>query len=69
MSYETVSNDDIQKIHRRQLARLLFHLEKTGQITSRLEKDIKRSFGFTFADIESAIQEQGKEKTNEQQRH
>lgn len=56
--------DRIDKIHKRQLARLLDHLKETGQYTPTLEKDLKRSFGFTFQDIKRTLQEQDKENNN-----
>ena len=56
--------DTIRNIHRRQVARLLDHLKRTGQYTIELEKDIKRSFGFAFQDVEAAIT-QGKDKENQ----
>lgn len=56
--------DTIRSIHRRQVARLLDHLKRTGQYTIELEKDIKRSYGFAFADVEAAIQ-QGQDKETE----
>ena len=43
--------DEINRLHKRQLARLLTHLKKTGQLTLELEKDLKRSFGFVFEDV------------------
>lgn len=45
----------IDKIHRRQLARLLDHLKETGQSTDRLTQDIKRSYGYTFIDVKAVI--------------
>lgn len=56
--------DTIGRIHRRQVARLLDHLKSTGQYTVELEKDIKRSFGFVFMDVEQAIK-QGNDKENQ----
>lgn len=53
--------EKIRKIHRRQLARLLDHLQSSGQLTPALEKDLKRSFGFTFGDIEQVLQEHDKD--------
>ena len=47
----------IKKIKNRQLARLLIHLKKTGQLTPGLESDMKRSFRFVFEDV---IEEIGK---------
>ena len=55
--------DKIRSIHKRQVARLLGHLNNTGQLTIELEKDIKRSFGFVFQDVEEAIQH-GNDKEN-----
>ena len=59
--------DTIRNIHRRQVARLLDHLKRTDQYTVELEKDIKRSFGFAFQDVEAAII-QGKDKETEDDR-
>ena len=56
--------DTIGRIHRRQIARLLDHLKRTGQYTVELEKDIKRSFGYVFQDVEQAMQ-QGQDKENQ----
>jgi len=47
--------DRLQQIHRRQVARFLDHLKRTGQYTPELEKDVKRAFGFIFEDVESAV--------------
>ena len=57
--------DKIRSIHRRQVARLLDHLKRTGQYTVELEKDIKRSYGFAFQDVEAAIIQQGNDKENQ----
>jgi len=55
--------ENINKIHRRQLARFLDHLKKTGQLTPPLETDIKRAFGFIFLDVNEVLkQELDKEK-------
>lgn len=51
----------LKKIRNRQLARFLDHLKKTGQFTSALEKDVKRSYGFVFGDIEILLQGQDKD--------
>lgn len=56
--------DEIERLRNRQLARLLSHLEKTGQLTPALEKDMKRSFGFVFEDITNLFKRQGREKKN-----
>ena len=55
----------IDRIHRRQVARLLDHLQRTGQLTPAMESDIKRSFGFVFEDVKTAIQGQDKETEDE----
>jgi hypothetical protein len=47
--------NEIDRLHNRQLARLLSHLEKTGQLTVELEKDLKRAYRFAFHDIESLL--------------
>lgn len=52
----------IEKIRNRQLARLLTHLKKTGQLTPALESDMKRAYRFVFEDIEAAI---GHDKEND----
>jgi len=49
------NTEKIRNIHRRQVARLLDHLHRTGQYTEQLEKDIKRSYGFAFQDVSAAI--------------
>ena len=56
--------DKVDKLRNRQLARLLAHLEKTGQLTVELEKDLKRSFRFWSEDVETLIQGLDMEKTN-----
>jgi len=48
--------DKVEKLHKRQLARLLSHLEKTGQLTLELEKDLKRAYRFAFEDVATLIQ-------------
>ncbi|NCC59998.1 MAG: hypothetical protein EOM12_03475 [Verrucomicrobiae bacterium] len=45
----------LNKIHKRQVARVLDHLKTTGQLTPDLEASIKRSYGFTFNDVKSII--------------
>jgi len=52
---------EVKRLHKRQLARLLSHLEKTGQLTPALEKDIKRGYGYVFEDIENLITRHDKE--------
>ena len=60
--------DSIDKIHRRQTARLLNHLERTGQLTDELRSDILRSHGFIFEDVRAELdrikQGHGKETEN-----
>jgi len=46
----------------RQLARLLSHLERTGQLTVELEKALKRSYRYAFEDVETLISGLDKEK-------
>jgi hypothetical protein len=55
-------DEQINRIHRRQVARMLDHLDRTGQLTPELATDIKRSFGYVFEDVKTAIKQgQGKE--------
>ena len=56
--------DKVEKLHRRQLARLLTHLERTGQLTIELEKDLKRAYHYAFEDVETLISGLGKEINN-----
>jgi glutamine synthetase adenylyltransferase len=56
--------DKIEKLKNRQLARLLAHLKKTGQLTVELEKDLKRAYRYAFEDVEELIQRLDKEKGN-----
>lgn len=56
----------LEKIKNRQLARLLSHLEKTGQLTFSLEKDIKRAYRFFYEDMAKIVQGHDKEKNGEQ---
>jgi hypothetical protein len=46
----------ISRIHKRQTARLLHHLEETGQLTEQLRSDILRSHGFIFEDVSTEIE-------------
>ena len=55
----------LEKIRNRQLARFLDHLKKTGQFTTELEKDIKRSYRFIFEDIEVVIGQDKEKKDGE----
>ena len=60
--------DEIERIRKRQTARLLAHLERTNQLTPELRGDILRSFGFVFEDVAVAIQQgQGKENRDEEE--
>jgi hypothetical protein len=59
--------DQVDKIQRRQTARLLEHLERTGQLTDKLRSDILRSHGFIFEDVRAEmdrIKQQGHGKEN-----
>ena len=57
--------DKINKIHKRQLARFLDHLKRTGQLSPGLEVDVKRAFGYIFEDVSDAIEGHDKENENE----
>ena len=61
-------DDAINRIHKRQTARLLDHLERTGQLTDELRSDILRSHGFIFEDVRAEMdrikQGHGKETEN-----
>jgi hypothetical protein len=54
-------DNDIERIRKRQTARLLDHLERTNQLTPELRTDLLRSLGYVFEDIENAVhgQKQG----------
>ena len=54
-------DNDIERIRKRQTARLLDHLERTNQLTPELRTDLLRSLGYVFEDIEKAVngQKQG----------
>jgi len=56
--------DEVTRLHKRQLARLLSHLERTGQLTVELEKDLKRAYRYTFEDIENLLKRHGMETEN-----
>ena len=56
--------DNVEKLKNRQLARLLAHLKKTGQLTIELEKDIKRAYRFAFEDVQELIKGLDKENKN-----
>ena len=56
--------EEVTRLRNRQLARLLSHLEKTGQLTVELEKDIKRAYRYAFEDIENLLTRLGKESIN-----
>jgi glutamine synthetase adenylyltransferase len=57
-------NAKMEKLRNRQLARLLSHLKRTGQLTVELEKDLKRSFRFVFEDLETILNQQVHDKKN-----
>ena len=59
---------EIKRIHKRQLARLLNHLQKTGQLTLSLEKDIKRGYGYVFTDIENLLTRHDRENGDDKQK-
>jgi hypothetical protein len=59
-------DEQINRIHKRQVARMLDHLDRTGQLTPELATDIKRSFGYVFEDVKTVIKQgQSKEVTND----
>ena len=47
--------EKIDKIHTRQLARLLEHLSQRGWLTKEIEVALKRAFRYTVEDIKQAI--------------
>jgi len=47
--------EKVEKLKNRQLARLLSHLERTGQLTVELEKDLKRAYRYAFEDVETLL--------------
>lgn len=57
-----MESKSLEKIKNRQLARLLSHLKKTGQLTPTLERDIKRAYRFFYEDMTSAIRGHDTEK-------
>ena len=59
-----MEENQIEKIKNRQLARLLTHLKKTGQLTPALEADMKRAYRYVFEDMEDVIQGHDKDKRN-----
>jgi len=48
--------DKVEKLKNRQLAKLLTHLERTGQLTVELEKDLKRAYRFAFEDVATLLE-------------
>jgi hypothetical protein len=48
--------DGIEQIRKRQTARLLGHLERTGKLTPELRADLLRSFGYVFEDVAALIE-------------
>ena len=61
--------DKVEKLKNRQLAKLLTHLERTGQLTIELEKDLKRAYRFAFEDVETLIQGLDTENNDEKKFH
>jgi hypothetical protein len=57
--------DKVERLKNRQLARLLTHLERTGQLTPSLEVDIKRAYRFAFEDVEELIRGLDREKRDD----
>ena len=47
----SAGGSQLDAICRRQTARLLDHLKDSGQLTARLERDVKRSLRFVFEDV------------------
>jgi len=62
-------DDAINKIQKRQTARLLDHLERTGQLTEKLRSDILRSHGFIFEDVRSELEKMRQENGKERDEH
>ncbi len=61
--------DRLEQIRRRQTARLLEHLERTGQLTPELRSSILRSFGYVFEDLAEAVGSKQGEGTDEAATH
>jgi len=61
--------DKVEKLKNRQLAKLLTHLERTGQLTVELEKDLKRAYRFAFEDVETLIHGLDTENNDEKKLH
>jgi len=51
--------DKLRKIRNRQQARFVKHLERTGQYSPALEKDVVRSFGFFEEDVAAMMDKGG----------
>jgi hypothetical protein len=60
-----MNTDAIDKICRRQTARLLGHLRRTQQLSTQLESDIVRGIGFAFSDVKTLFMEKSKDIENE----
>lgn len=56
-----VMNSELDKIRKRQTAKLLNHMRKTDQLTDRLERDICRSFHWFTVDVQAIIEGKAKE--------
>jgi hypothetical protein len=48
-------HDQLEKIRKRQTARLLGHLEQTGQITPLLRCSVMRAMCYVFGDVADAV--------------
>jgi len=53
--------DEIERLRNRQLARLLSHLKKTGQLTPALRKRYEAEFQVCIEDIENLFKRHDKE--------
>ena len=61
--------EKVDKLRNRQLARLLAHLNRTGQLTVELEKDLKRAYRFMYEDVTTLIERHDQETKNGTQPH
>jgi len=48
-------HDQLEKIRKRQTARLLSHLETPGQITPLLRCSVMRAMSYVFGDVADAV--------------
>jgi hypothetical protein len=51
--------DRLRKIRNRQQARFLSHLQRTHQMTTELEQDVKRSYSFFEQDVRNVAASDG----------